>query len=105
MGGLATVGLDKCLWAGTVGAIQTLLVRGGAAAPGVVCDQSRWLARSGEVCPLCGKPPPPPPPPEGGGGGTGCKQKGGARLVDHDIGADLHFRLPEPPADGSDYGR
>ena len=31
MGGLATVGLDGCLWAGTVGAIQTLLM--GAARP------------------------------------------------------------------------
>jgi hypothetical protein len=39
MGGLATVGLDGCLWAGTVGAIQTLLVRDGPAAPGVVCDR------------------------------------------------------------------
>jgi peptide subunit release factor 1 (eRF1) len=54
MGGLATLGLDMCLWADTVGAIQTLLVRDSAAAPGVVCDQSGWLAVSGDVCPLCG---------------------------------------------------
>ena len=113
MGGLATVGLDRCLWAGTVGAIQTLLVRGGAAAPGVVCDQSRWLARSGEVCPLCGNPTRPTPDVIdelaqvviSEGGAIHHINSGGARLVDEDIGADLRFRLPEPPADGSDYGR
>jgi peptide subunit release factor 1 (eRF1) len=113
MGGLATVGLDWCLWAGTVGAIQTLLVRGGAAAPGVVCDQSRWLAQSGEVCPLCGTPTRPTPDVidelaqvvVSEGGAIHHINSGGARLVDHDIGADLRFRLPERPADGSDYGR
>jgi peptide subunit release factor 1 (eRF1) len=113
MGGLATVGLDRCLWAGTVGAIQTLLVRGGAAAPGVVCDQSRWLARSGEVCPLCGNPTRPTPDVIdelaqvviSEGGAIHHINSGGARLVDHDIGADLRFRLPERPAVGSDYGR
>jgi peptide chain release factor subunit 1 len=54
MGGLATVGLGSCLWAGSVGAIQTLLVQQGAAAAGVVCDVSGWLALSGDTCPLCG---------------------------------------------------
>ncbi len=55
MGGLATLGLPSCLWAGTVGAIQTLLVRDGAAAAGVVCDESGWLAVASEICPLCGQ--------------------------------------------------
>jgi hypothetical protein len=50
------LGLDSCLWAGTVAAIQTMLVQEGATAPGVVCDESGWLALSGAVCPLCGKP-------------------------------------------------
>ena len=50
------LGLDSCLWAGTVAAIQTVLVQEGATAPGVVCDESGWLALSGAVCPLCGKP-------------------------------------------------
>jgi peptide subunit release factor 1 (eRF1) len=54
MGGLATVGLDNCLWAGTLAAIQTLVVEEGATAPGVVCDRSGWLALSGDICPLCG---------------------------------------------------
>ena len=24
--------------------------------PGVICDESGWLAREGATCPLCGKP-------------------------------------------------
>ncbi len=55
-GGLATADLGTCLWAGTVGAIQTLLVQEGATAPGVVCGQWGWLALSGDFCPLCGNP-------------------------------------------------
>jgi hypothetical protein len=113
MGGLATLGLDSCLWAGTAGAIQTLLVREGAATPGVVCDQSGWLALSGEVCPLCGNPTRPTPDVIdelaqvviNEGGAIHHINSGGAGLVDHDIGADLRFPLPEPPADGSDDGR
>ena len=53
-GDLAALGLPDCLWAGTVRAIQTLLVQDGVQAPGVVCDDSRWLALSGTTCPLCG---------------------------------------------------
>jgi peptide subunit release factor 1 (eRF1) len=112
MGGLATVGLRGCLWAGTVGAIQTLLVREGAAAPGVVCDQSRWLARSGEVCPLCGNPTRTTPDVIdelaqlviNEGGAIHHINSGGAGLMGHDTGADLRFPLPEPPADGSADG-
>jgi hypothetical protein len=33
-----------------------LLVLQGAIAPGVVCDESRWLAASGDICPVCGNP-------------------------------------------------
>ena len=47
MGGLATVGLTDCLWAGSVSAVQTLLVQEGAVVGGVACDQSDWLAESG----------------------------------------------------------
>ncbi|MEU9888719.1 hypothetical protein [Sphaerisporangium sp. NPDC051011] len=49
------LGLDECLWAGSVAAVRTLLVQEGATAPGVVCDESGWLATSGDTCPLCGR--------------------------------------------------
>ncbi|MGW2191717.1 hypothetical protein ACWCSH_05130, partial [Streptosporangium sp. NPDC001682] len=35
-------------------AIDTLLIQDGAEVPGVLCDESGWLARSGQTCPLCG---------------------------------------------------
>jgi peptide subunit release factor 1 (eRF1) len=54
-GGLAATGVPACLWAGSVAAIQTLLVQEGATAAGVVCDDSGWLALAGDTCPLCGK--------------------------------------------------
>ena len=54
-GGLAATGLPDCLWAGTVRGIQTLLAQDGAVVPGVVCDDSGWLALSGDTCPQCGK--------------------------------------------------
>jgi peptide chain release factor subunit 1 len=55
-GGLAAVGLSRCLWAGSVGAVSSLLVQEGATVPGVICDDSGWLGSSGETCPVCGKP-------------------------------------------------
>ena len=79
-----------------------MLVRGGAAAPGVVCDQSRWLAQSGEVCPLCGNPTRPTTDVIdelaqvviSEGGAIHHINSGGARLMDHDIGADLRSGCP-----------
>jgi peptide chain release factor subunit 1 len=53
-GGLAAVGLGRCLWAGSVAAIQELLVEEGTAAPGVVCERRHWLGRTGAACPVCG---------------------------------------------------
>ena len=55
-GGLAALGPEDCLWAGSMSAIGTLLVRDGTTLPGVLCDESGWLAASGDVCPVCGKP-------------------------------------------------
>jgi peptide chain release factor subunit 1 len=55
-GGLATVGLERCLAAGSIAAIRTLLVHDGAMAPGVVCDASGWLGTTEERCPLCARP-------------------------------------------------
>jgi peptide subunit release factor 1 (eRF1) len=54
--GLAVLGLTRCLWAGTVGAVRELLVQDDVAVPGVVCDHDRWLAGGGNTCPLCGRP-------------------------------------------------
>ena len=54
-GGLAAVGLERCLWAGSVVAIQRLLVHDEVTAPGVVCDESGWFAESGDSCPICGQ--------------------------------------------------
>src|SRR5258708_9206801 len=56
VGGPAALGLESCLWAGSVTAINTLLIQDGVTIPGVVCDESSWLAPSGETCPLCGRP-------------------------------------------------
>ncbi len=55
-GGLAAVGVRACLWAGSIAAIQTLLVQEGVTAAGVVCDDSGWMALAGDTCPICGKP-------------------------------------------------
>lgn len=54
-GGHGAVGLDACLWAASVAAVKTLYVQDGATRPGVVCDRSRWLASTGEACPVCGE--------------------------------------------------
>jgi peptide chain release factor subunit 1 len=55
-GRLAATGLEPSLWAGSVGAVQALLVHEGAAAPGVVCDKGHWMGRNGSTCPVCGQP-------------------------------------------------
>jgi hypothetical protein len=54
-GGAAATGLERCLWAGSLAAVQTLYVDEGAVMPGVVCDRSRWFALSAETCPICGE--------------------------------------------------
>jgi hypothetical protein len=55
-GSLAALGLERCLWAGTVAAVDYLLVHDEVVVPGVVCDHDRWLAQDGETCPLCERP-------------------------------------------------
>lgn len=55
-GGLAVLGLPQCLWTGSVAAVGDLLVQDGAVAPGVICDEDRWLALSGDTCQVCGRP-------------------------------------------------
>lgn len=55
-GGLAVLGLERCLWAGSVSAVDRLLIQDGAIAPGVICDRDHWLALAGDTCPLSGGP-------------------------------------------------
>jgi hypothetical protein len=55
-GGLAAVGLADCLWAGSIAAVQSLLIQDGPATTGVVCHDSGWFAQAGAMCPMCGRP-------------------------------------------------
>jgi hypothetical protein len=54
-GGAAAVGLESCLWAASVRAVQALYTQEGASSPGVVCDESRWFGLHGDTCPVCGR--------------------------------------------------
>jgi peptide chain release factor subunit 1 len=54
-GGLAAIGLESCLWAGSARAVRALYTQEGASSPGVVCDESRWLGPRGDACPVCGR--------------------------------------------------
>jgi hypothetical protein len=103
-GGLAAAGLDDCLWAGSVAAVDTLLLPDPAlSAPGVVCDTSRWLARSGTTCPACGGPtrhtwdvPDELADAVRAEGGT-VRHVGDDRIRDHLAAAKLRFQLPDRP--------
>src|SRR6266566_7148027 len=104
MGGLATVGLANCLWAGTLAAIQALVVEEEATAPGVVCDQSGWLALSGDICPLCGNATRHTPDVidelvqaviDEGGSITHVQEAG--KLSTYQTAAELRFPLPPAP--------
>ena len=105
VGGLAAVGLDSCLWAGSVSAIQSLLMLDGAVAPGVVCDQSGWLARSDDTCPLCGNPTRSTPDVLDelaqeviAEGGSVRHIEADDRLAEYAVAASLRFPLPPRPA-------
>jgi peptide chain release factor subunit 1 len=107
-GGFATAGLDNCLWAASVAAIQTLLVREGAAVPGVVCDQSGWLALQGDTCPLSGDPTRPTPDVINDlvqavidEGGSIRHIEGDTKLDEYKVAAALRFPLPPKDAPSS----
>jgi len=53
-GGPAALGLEPCLWAGSVTGVELLLLEDDAVAPGVVCPEGHWLGRKGATCPVCG---------------------------------------------------
>ena len=53
-GGLAVLGLQSTIEAANAQAIETLVVAGPFARPGVMCNECGHLARSGDNCPVCG---------------------------------------------------
>ncbi|MCW3028167.1 MAG: hypothetical protein JWN81_1378 [Solirubrobacterales bacterium] len=103
-GGQAAVGLEPCLWAGSVRAVQALFVDEGASSPGVVCDESRWFALSAEVCPVCGRETRRVPDVINDLIEAVIEDGGSIHHVDGDAGlgerlaaASLHFELPPAP--------
>ena len=55
-GGLAVLGLAEALQACNSQAVDTLVVAGSFTRPGVICNQCGFLARSGDICPICSAP-------------------------------------------------
>ena len=53
-GGNAFLGLAPALESANAQAVDTLVVAGRFTRPGVVCNECGFLARSGDVCPVCG---------------------------------------------------
>jgi peptide chain release factor subunit 1 len=104
----AAAGLVDCLWAGSVAAVQTLLVAEGATAPGVVSDQSGWLALSGDIDPLSGNPTRKTPDVIDELAEAVIDEGGSVRHIEDDdrlsertVAADLRFPLPpQPPPSG-----
>lgn len=103
-GGLGAVGLDSCLWAGSVGAVRALLIQDGVIAAGVVCDQSHWLGTEGAACPVCGRPTRPTPDVVDELA-EAVIERGGAvehvlaetELEEYGVAAELRFPLPPQP--------
>jgi peptide chain release factor subunit 1 len=101
------LGLEKCLWASCVAAIERLLVEEGATVPGVVCDESGWLALTGDTCPICGRPTRRTPDVIDELVEAVIRESGltrhveaDARLSEYIVAAELRFPLPPPPAGG-----
>lgn len=53
-GGNAVLGLLEVINASNAQAVDTLVVAGPFARPGVICDSCGHLARTGSICPVCG---------------------------------------------------
>jgi peptide chain release factor subunit 1 len=103
-GGPAAVGLERCLWAGSVTAVQELLVEEGAGAPGVVCEHRHWLGAAGSRCPVCGARARPTPDVVDDlvemvidGGGSIEHVRAGTDLRELTVAAALRFPLPPEP--------
>jgi hypothetical protein len=104
MGRPAAVGVEHCLWAGSVAAIQRLLIHDDTAVPGVVCDESGWLGESGDTCPVCGQSPRKTDDVLDELAQLVIDTSGGVEHVladtplrDHLVAADLRFPLPPRP--------
>lgn len=100
----AVAGLEPCLWAGSVAAVQHLVIDEGTVIPGVVCDESGWLGTTGRQCPLCGRPTRQTPDVldelaefviEEGGAVEHVADN--PQLRPHHVAAALRFPLPPPP--------
>ncbi|HWX97137.1 MAG TPA: hypothetical protein VNZ01_09840, partial [Solirubrobacteraceae bacterium] len=98
------VGLESCLWAGSLRAVQALFVEAGASSPGVVCDESRWLGLTGETCPVSGGETRRVPDVIDelveaviDGGGSIHHVPADAGLGTSLVAASLHFQLPPAP--------
>jgi peptide chain release factor subunit 1 len=83
-------------------------VADGATAPGVVSDQSGWLALSGDTDPLSGNPTRKTPDVIDelaeaviDEGGSVRHIEDDDRLSEHTVAADLRFPLPPQPPEGS----
>jgi peptide chain release factor subunit 1 len=103
-GGLGALGLDSCLWAGSVGAVRALLIQDGVIAAGVVCDQSHWLGTEGAACPVCGRPTRPTPDVIDELAEAVIERDGAVEhvlaeteLKEHLVAAELRFPLPPLP--------
>jgi hypothetical protein len=107
-GGLDERGLERCLWAGSLAAIQDLLVQDGVVHPGVICDESRWLAAAGDTCPICGREARRTPDVIDelvevviDEGGTVEHVQAQTPLQEHGVAASLRFPLPLEPGGAS----
>ena len=79
----------------------------GATVPGVVCDESGWLALTGDTCPICGRQTRRTPDVidemvEAVIGESGLTRHvaADAGLSEYIVAAELRFPLPPPPAGG-----
>jgi peptide chain release factor subunit 1 len=103
---LAAASPPDCLWAGSMSAIDTLLVRDGVTLVGMVCDDSRWLAASGDICPVCGKPTRYAPDVLDELAAAVIETGGSARQIAADLmpgeyPTAAQLRFPPPPPEGS----
>ena len=103
-GGLGALGLEACLWAGSLAAVQALLVQDGAIAEGVVCERAHWMGIEGESCPVCGGPTRPTPDVIDelaeaviDRGGAVQHVLAETELKDYGVAAELRFPLPPQP--------